>query len=153
MSRRVLITDTTWVAVFDGGRAATFENEGFDDAPNLRYLFGARVDNPPAHEQADDRPGRFATPAGGHAAAEASDPHETAEVRFVEEYAREIEAAAAAGRFERLVVIAPARLLTLFLASAPHASKRLAGSRAGDFAHAPVDEIERAFREALSDPR
>ncbi|MGD2131388.1 MAG: host attachment protein [Maricaulaceae bacterium] len=153
MSAAAPITTATWVAVFDGGRAATFENEGFDDAPNLRYVFGARTDNPPPREHYADRQGRRPTPAGGRAAIERTDAHEAAETAFIEDYAHEIDAAASAGRFDRLVVIAPGGLMPVFLGAAPHASKLLAATRAGDFAHAPVEEIERAFREALADPR
>jgi protein required for attachment to host cells len=147
------ITEKTWVAVFDGGRAATFENEGFDDAPNLRYVSGARSENLPSRELVSDKPGRYPTPAGGRAATGGADPHEEEEHRFVKDYAGEIESAAKAGRFDRLVAIAPAKLLALFLSCAPLAEGKLAGSRAGDFAHAPVDQIERAFREALADVR
>ena len=141
---------TTWVAVFDGGRASTFENEGFDDAPNLRFVDGSLAGNPPSRDHYSDRQGRRPTPAGSRAAIERTDAHAAAEREFLANYAREIDTAAAAKRFDRLVVVAPAGLLPILLKAAPHARALLAASRAGDFAHAPIEEIERAFLEAVS---
>jgi protein required for attachment to host cells len=150
MTSHAPITQKTWVAVFDGGRAAVFENEGFDDAPNLRFVFGPSNDNPPTHEQGTDKPGRYPTPMGGRAAVENTDLHAQAEQRFVEALAKEVDAAAAGGRFDRLVVIAPSTLLPRFREHAPRASERIVAERAGDFVRAPTDTIERVFREAVS---
>jgi len=143
------ITETTWVAVFDGGRAAVFENDGFDDAPNLRYVSGAQNDNPSTAEQGSDKPGRQRGPGGRREAMGQTDFHALEAERFVDVFAAEIEAAAGAGKFDRLILIAPARQIARFRAQAPQARGRIAGERAGDFAHAPMEEIERAFREAL----
>jgi protein required for attachment to host cells len=172
MASPASIVTKTWVAVFDGGRASAFENEGFDDAPNLRFVFGSENDNPRSHDQGDDKAGRFGSPRGGHAVAKgggasaagptprgahggrssvsSSDPHDKQEMRFVDDFLAEIEAAAATGRFDRLVAIAPGRLLSRLREKAPKATAKLVGSHAGDFAHAPVNKIERAFRDALA---
>ncbi len=166
------ILTRTWVAVFDGGRASAFENEGFDDAPNLRFVFGAGNDNPRSHEQGDDKAGRFDSPRGGQSVAKggggsaagptpkgahggrssvsSTDPHEKQEMRFVDSFLSRLEVAAAAERFDRIVVIAPAALLRHLSEKAPKAAAKLAGSQAADLAHAPLDRIERAFRDALS---
>jgi protein required for attachment to host cells len=139
------ITEITWLVVFDGGRAAVFVNEGFADSPNLRLVFGAENED---RERHDDRPGRYPTPAGGRTAVEAFDRRTEAELRFTDGIAKRLEVAAAEGRFDRLVVVAPAKLLTRFRARAPRA--RIAGELSGDFVHAPIDVIERAFRQALA---
>ena len=62
----------------------------------------------------------------------------------------QVDAAAAGGRFDRLVVIAPSTLLPRFREHAPRASERIVAERAGDFVRAPTDTIERVFREAVS---
>lgn len=150
MASHASILTTTWIAVFDGGRASAFENDGFDDAPNFRFLFGAENNNPSAHEQGRDRPGRFDTPMGGRTAVASVDPHEKSEERFVDAFLSRLEVAAAAGRFDRLVAIAPAALLHRLKERAPKATAKLVGSQAADLAHAPLNRIERAFRDALS---
>lgn len=152
MTSHMPITATTWVAVFDGGRSAVFENEGFDDAPNLRRLFGRTDDNPRAHEQGSDRAGRYATPTGGRAATEITDFHDQREGQFVDALADEIESAARLGKFDRLVLIAPARLARRVRERAPQAAGKVVGERAGDFAHMPIEQIERAFKEAVRTP-
>ncbi len=172
MTSHASILTKTWVAVFDGGRASAFENEGFDDAPNLRFLFGAQNENPRSHEQGDDKAGRFGSPRGGSAVAKGGgasaagptpkgahggrsavaspDPHEKREGRFIDSFLSRLEVAAAADRFDRLVAIAPAELLHRLRDKAPKAAAKLAGSQAADLAHAPLIRIEHAFRAALS---
>ncbi len=149
MTSHAPITETTWVAVFDGGRSAVFENMGFDDAPNLRHVFGGSNENPAAHEQGSDRAGRFSSPNGGRAATEITNFHDQREAEFVDALAAEIENCARQGKFDRLVLIAPAGLTRRLRERAPEASSRIVGERAGDFAHTPMDKIERAFKEAV----
>jgi protein required for attachment to host cells len=171
MTSHASILTKTWVVVFDGGRASAFENEGFDDAPNLKFVFGSENDNPHSHEQGEDKAGRFGAPRGGAAVAKgggasasgpspkgahggrsavsSSDPHDKREARFVDGFLAELEAAARAKRFDRLVAIAPAPLLNRLRDAAPGAAAKLAASHAGDLAHAPVAKIERAFQDAL----
>lgn len=149
MASHASILTRTWVVVFDGGRASAFENEGFDDAPNLRFVFGSELENGRSHELGRDRPGRFETPMGGRTAASSTDHHDKEEARFVDAFLAELEAAAHAKRFDRLVAIAPGALLHRLKDKAPAAAGKLAGSYAGDLAHAPVAKIERAFQDAL----
>jgi protein required for attachment to host cells len=144
------ITEKTWLAVFDGGRAVVFENEGFDDEPNLKFVFGPKNNNPPTHEQGTDKPGRYGTPAGPRSSVENADFHELGELKFVETLAKELEAAAKAAKFDRLVVVAPAKLLSPFRQHAPHASARVAAERAGDFIHSPKEALERLFKELVT---
>lgn len=150
MTSKTSIMTRTWVAVFDGGRASAFENEGFDDAPNLRFLFGARNENRSAHDLGRDKPGRFETPMGGRTAVVSPDPHEKSEARFVDSFLSRLEVAAAAERFDRLVALAPAALLHRLREKAPKAAEKLAASQAADLAHAPLTRIEQAFLDALS---
>jgi protein required for attachment to host cells len=144
------ITETTWLAVFDGGRAAVFANEGFADAPNLRFVFGAQSDGAPTRARGTDKPGRYPTPAGGRAAVDNIDRHKAAELRFVDDLAKTLDKAAAEKRFERLVVIAPAKLIARFRTHATVAAARVVAELAGDFVHAPIEKIEQAFRKATA---
>jgi protein required for attachment to host cells len=144
------ITETTWLAVFDGGCAAVFVNEGFADAPNLRFVFGAQNDGAPTRARGSDKPGRYPTPTGARTAVDNVDQHQEAELRFVDDLARTLDKAATEKRFERLVVIAPARLIARFRAHSADAAPRIVAELAGDFVQAPIEKIERAFRTAVA---
>ena len=140
----------TWVAVFDGGHAVVFENEGFDDAPNLRAVFSADNGGAPTRDLGSDRGGRFRTPQGGHAAAETTDLHARQEHAFVEDIAARLEGFAYADKFDRLVVIAQSKWRSLLRHKAPTADARITAFYDGDFARSPVSRIEEAFRAAVA---
>ena len=70
----------TWVLVADGGKAHVFVNEGDALSPRLREVRALGHDNPAAHEQGDDKPGRYHDGRSPHrSAVEMTDPHDEAE--------------------------------------------------------------------------
>jgi len=148
---RATLAARTWVAVFDGGKGAVFENEGFDDAPCLRLVFARRGDHAAA-DRGDDPRGRFLTPNGGRTACGAPDRTAQRELIFVQNFLCTLEARAREDDFDRLVLIAPARWLPLVRAHAPETQARLAAFRDRDLAGATVQRIEAAFQEAVAAP-
>jgi protein required for attachment to host cells len=103
----------TWIAVVDGSRARIFERVGRNgniavvlerDEPQARKRTGEIV---------SDRRGRNTAAPGiaRHAMDPKTTAHEHLEETFVRGIAREIDHAAAANRFDELIVIAPPRAL------------------------------------------
>ena len=135
---------TTWVAVADGGKALLLENTGTDAKPALEVLTKRELENPPNREQGTDRPGRFADRGPGQrSAAEVPDWHEFAEAAFAREFAGLLGRAAREGRYDRLVLIAPDRVIgALRPALAPEASERVILEMRKDLTNHPVPEIE-----------
>jgi protein required for attachment to host cells len=86
----------TWVVAADGERALFFRNDGLDQELRPIPELIERHNVPDTHEMMSDRAG---------------DPHEFQEKRFIEHLARELDAAALARRFDRLIVAAPPRAL------------------------------------------
>jgi protein required for attachment to host cells len=141
---------STWVAVADGGKALLLEAEGPDLAPKLRMIAAAELDNPPTREQGADRPGRYPDPGHGRSAVEATDWHDIAEERFLADFAARLNDAALAGRYDRLVLFAPARALGRIRASLGAAVReRLAAEVDRDLTNHPVPEIAERVREVL----
>lgn len=140
-------TARTWIAVLDGGRAAIFRNEGFDDAPAVSAVL--TMENEKSGEIGRDKPGRSNTPDGGRTAAPFTDQDDKRELAFVDKTLAQIEALARGGRFDRLVLLAPAQWIRRFRELAPTARAKLVAIRIGDFAHARVERIEEAFKQAM----
>jgi protein required for attachment to host cells len=142
-------TARTFVAVLDGGRAAVFHNDGFDAAPALRSVVTLENDNKKARELGRDKPGRFATPNAGRTTAAFTDHHDKRELEFVDGVLSRLEDLARRDQFDRLVLLASAQWIRRFRERAPTARAKLVAIRIGDFAHARVERIEEAFREAM----
>lgn len=141
----------TWVAVLDGARGLILVNEGTALEPRLATHKVYHQDNPSAHEQGRDRPGRYPEP-GGHArsAVEIPDPHKKAEARFVDNIVATLEKAAAAGAFERLIIVAPPVALGEARKAAGAALEaRVVKEIAADWTKMPVPEITSALVKAL----
>lgn len=145
----------TWLAVIDGKSVLIYRNEGFDDAPNLKLVSEERREDAPSRELGTDRPGR--TPAGpgpARSAMEGADLHDQAERAFVRHAADALNAAASAGRFERLVVFADPRSLGRLREMYVDAARaRIVAERPRDLAGQPIDAIEKAFVKALREVR
>jgi protein required for attachment to host cells len=142
---------TTWVVVADGAKALLFVNEGTDAAPLLRVLAKSELENPPTREQGTDKPGRYPDPMGGQrSAVETTNWHTFAEARFVREFAERLNRAALAGRFDRLILAAPPKVLGgLRAALSPQAADRVTAELPSDLTGHPVSEIERLIGKAL----
>ena len=101
-----------WILVGDGEKALVLQNEGDVEYPNLRKRQVFEQENPPTHEQGADRPGRMAdTGVGQRSALDDADWHTLAKDDFAKEIAAKMYAAAHAGKFQKLVVVAPPHVL------------------------------------------
>lgn len=141
----------TWAAVADGGKALLLVNDGTDAEPVLTVLKKTELENPPTREQGSDRAGRLPGPGGGPLSAmETTDWHELSEVHFVSEFAERLNRAAGRGNFERLILVAPPKVLGQLRAAL---SDRVAGMVAAeigsDLTKHPVDQIEQHIAKAL----
>jgi protein required for attachment to host cells len=101
------------VLVGDGARAVFFKNTGTVLNPNLVVERVLEQENPPTREQGTDRPGRRA---GGdsetvRSAIEPTDWHQLAEDRFATDIAAALYRSAHANRFQRLIIVAPPKVL------------------------------------------
>lgn len=141
----------TWVAIADGAKALITENTGSRGKPRLAVLGKREIEVPPARDQGSDRPGRFADAGPNQrSAAEATDWHEFAEERFAAEFAAVLNKAAAAGRFDRLVLIAPDRVIGRMRPSlAAGVAERIVAELHKDLTNHPLPEIESQVGEAL----
>lgn len=104
----------TWVVAADGERALFFHNDGIGKGLQPIPELIERHSVPDTHEIMSDRAGnRSGGPgsAGSGATLPRNDPHEFAEKRFIEHLAKELNQAALAKKFDRLIVAAPPRAL------------------------------------------
>lgn len=101
-----------WVVVADGEKALFLRNEGDADYPNLQVFREMEQDNPPTREQGTDRPGRVHESAGpGRSSVEPTDWQQLGKERFAKEIADRLYKYAHANRFEKLVIVAPPKVL------------------------------------------
>ena len=102
------------VFVGDGTRAVFLRNRGSIQKPDLAVEAVLRQADPPTREQGSDRPGRVHQRLGAaRSALESTDWHRLAEERFAVVIADALYRLAHANRFDRLIVIAPAKVLLL----------------------------------------
>jgi protein required for attachment to host cells len=133
------------VLVGDGQKALFLRNKG--TAHRLRLVVEKVLerDNPPTREQGTDRPGRSGASVGvARSALEETDWHDIAEERFAGELAEALYRHAHANLFEKLVIIAPPRVLGN-LRKVLHAEviARVTGEIPKELTSHPVAEIER----------
>jgi len=141
----------TWVAVADGGKALLLVNTDTDATPVLRVMDAQALDNPPARDQGTDRPGRMPDQGAHRSAVETTDWHDIAEARFLKGFAERIDRAAQADRYDRMVLIAPPRVLgDLRAALSAPARRRIAAEIPHDLTHHRVDQIEARVAAALT---
>lgn len=142
-----------WIAVADGRKAILLENLGGALNPKLRVLSTEEIVNPPSRDHGADRAGRMNDGRSGgmrRSAVEATDFHQLTEDRFVAAFAASLDAAAAAGAFDRLVIAAPpAALGVLRAALSDRVKARLALEVDSDLVNHPVAEIERRIAAAF----
>jgi protein required for attachment to host cells len=110
--RKTSIPHDALVFVGDGTRALFLRNRGTFQKPDLAVEAVLRQENPPTREQGMDRPGRVHGRVGPQrSAVEDTDWHRLAEDRFAAEIATALYRLAHANHFQRLIVVAPARVL------------------------------------------
>ena len=137
----------TLVMVADGSKMLLFRNEGDPAYPRLALEEQAKLDNPAGRDQASDAPGRaFSSIGTARSAVEQTDFHQQAEDRFAADAVALLNARALAGDYERLIIVAPPRMLGEMRKHYHKAlEERLTGEIAKDLTgHHPPD-IEKAI--------
>ena len=133
------------VLVGDGQKALFLRNRGNALHVDLVVERILEQDNPPTREQGTDRPGRsIASPGVARSAMEEVDWHHLAKERFASELAEALHRHADANRFEKLVIIAPPKILGN-LRRALHAEvvDRIAAEIPKELTSHPISEIEK----------
>jgi len=133
------------VLVGDGRKALFLRNRGNPQRVSLVVEQILERDNPPTREQGTDRPGRASASVGAaRSAMEEADWHQIAEERFAGELSEALYRHAHAGRFDKLVIIAPPKVLgdlrKLFHAEV---AERIVAEVPKELTSHPVAEIER----------
>jgi protein required for attachment to host cells len=107
------VSHDSLILVGDGQKALFLRNRGNAQRIDLVVERIFEQDNPPTREQGTDRPGRsIASPPGvARSAMEEVDWHHIAKERFASELAEALYRHALANRFEKLIVIAPPKIL------------------------------------------
>ncbi|WP_342361568.1 host attachment family protein [Terrarubrum flagellatum] len=135
------------VLVGDGGRALFFRNVGSPAKPRLEVEDVFENDNPATRDQGADQPGRAHASVGARRSAmEQTDWHRLAEEQFAGEIAGMLYRQAHRGGFERLVIVAPPKVLGDLRKSA-HAevADKIVAEIPKDLTSHPIPEIERAL--------
>jgi protein required for attachment to host cells len=133
------------VLVGDGRKALFFRNKGDALHPNLVVERVLDRENPPTDEQGTDQPGRTLGPPGpAKSAVEPTDWHHLAEERFAKDIAAALYRRAHAGRFDKLVVVAPPKVLGV-LRKEMHkeVTARITAELPKELTSHPVSEIEK----------
>ena len=140
-----------YVMVADGRKMLFFRNEGDSEYPNLVVEEQDFHPNPADRDQGSEEPGRTFSGQGmgARSAYSEADHHQMEEDRFAKEAAQLLNNGALAGRFDKLVVVAPARTLgELRRHYRPEVSQRLLGELAKDLTSHTVPEIEKLLSAA-----
>ena len=137
-------TETEWALVADA-QHARFLARHLPAGPWVEHKSEAiEIDNPRSHEQGSERPGRSHESAttARHAIEPRSDPHRAAKQSFAHRLTERLEAAAEAGRYARLLLVAPPAFLgDLRAALGDQARRRLSGSLDKDLTQQPLAGI------------
>ena len=134
----------TWILVADGARAHVVANAG--PGTGLKVVPGSdiRVELLPTRAIGTDRPGRAQESVGGarHAIAPRVDWHQQQKEQFARAIARKMDAGAARGRFEKLILVAPPQTLgEIRAALKPETMKRVAAEINKDLTQVPIPEL------------
>lgn len=142
---KVKIREGDWVVVCDGRKALILENIGDGKFPNLHTHEVTEHEMLSTHALGTDAPGRVQPSVGtAMSAVEQTDWHRDSERVFLEQLAARLDAAIAAGRPKKLIVIAPPRALgTLRQAFSPAVRAAVETEIAHDYVKLPVGEIEK----------
>jgi protein required for attachment to host cells len=140
----VKIPHDAWILVGDGKKALILRNQGDQVHPNLVLERRFDQENPPTHEQGSDRPGRTNDAFGNRSAYENADWHQLEESRFAKELADELYRSAHQGAFDKLIVVAPPRVLGILREKFhPEVRERILGELDKTLTQHPVPDIER----------
>tara|TARA_R110002096_G_scaffold97487_5_gene217285 strand:- start:1298 stop:1750 length:453 start_codon:yes stop_codon:yes gene_type:complete len=141
------IPHNAWVFVGDGEKALLFINDGDDVHPNLITMAVEEQENPRTEEQGTDKPGRVNDGMNLHrSAVEQTDWHRIEQDRFAAAMADRLYKAAHRGEFDKLIVVAPPRILgELRHAFHKEVQDRIVVEVNKNLTNHPVHEIERVL--------
>lgn len=139
------IAHNALVLIGDGQKALFLRNKGTAHQVRLELEQVMEQDNPATREQGTDRPGRSVASVGtARSAVEEVDWHHIAKERFASDIAQALYQHAHANHFEKLVVIAPAKVLgTLRKAFHAEVADRVVGEISKELTSHPISEIEK----------
>lgn len=145
----------TWILLADGQSARGYECRNGNGATTAvpDFTFEAAETHGFSRDLKSDKPGRaFATSGSRRAAIEPrKDPHQLAKEKFAERLAAALEKASGDGRFKRLVVVAPPRMLgALRRCFSPHLSEMVVGELAKDLNKLDPAMLAKQFRNLLA---
>ncbi len=146
------LTKGTWVLIADGEKALFLRNDLDEMNPDLNVVRIASQDNPPNHEQAANRPGRVHEAVGaGRSAYADTDWHRLAKDRFADELAEILYSQAHSGAFQRIVLVAPPRVLgELREKMHKEVADRVVAELHKTLTNHPLDKIETMLRDELA---
>ncbi|WP_395019405.1 host attachment protein [Dongia sp.] len=132
-----------WLVVADGQRATVYHNSGPGKGLEIIRGLGGHQEVPPSREIVSDAPGRNRGVGGGAAPMDGgANPHELEEKRFTESLAEEVNRAALAKQFDRLILAAPPRTLGILRKSlSSHATGRVIAELDKDLTKASRDDL------------
>lgn len=133
---------TIWYLIADGARARVVHRQEFASGYTTELELESIEAHRPSREIGSDRPGRVgesASPAR-HAMEPRQDPHEAAKKAFLHEVAAALDRID--GNFDRLVLVAPARVLPeLRAALPPRLREKVSEELAKDLTRTPIGEL------------
>lgn len=135
----------TWVLIADGEKALFLENRTDGEDPFFEVIREEEQDNLPTREQAANRPGRNNDGPGDHRSAlDDTDWHQLAKDRFAHELADILYRQAHKGRFDKIVLVAPAKTLgELRQQLHKEVADKVVGEVSKTLTNHPLDEIEK----------
>ena len=139
------ISHNTLMLIGDGRKALFLRNKGTPQRLNLEVEQVLEQENPATREQGTDRPGRSIQSVGtARSAMEQADWHYLAEERFAGTIAEALYRLAHGNRFDRLVVVAPAKVLgNLRQAFHAEVAERIVAEIPKELTSHPIPEIEK----------
>ena len=136
------------VLIGDGQKALFLRNKGTAHQVKLEVEQILQQDNPATRDQGTDRPGRSVASVGtARSAVEEVDWHHIAKERFAGEIAEALYRHAHDNRFDKLVVIAPAKVLgNLRKAFHAEVTDKIVGEISKELTSHPIPQIEKLDR-------
>jgi protein required for attachment to host cells len=140
---------TVWLAIADGEHAR-FVSADANNALHTQHSLDSISAHQESRDLGTDRPGRSfeSGTTGRHAFTPRHDPHELEKAKFAHLVARQLEADAGEGKFDDLVLVAPAHVLAEIRdALDVETAARVVGTLAKDLTKVPDHELWPHVRE------
>ena len=140
-----------WVLIADGEKALFLRNDLDEINPDLNVVRIEEQENPADSEQGTDKPGRMQdTGVQQMSSMQETDWHQLAKDRFADELAEMLYKYAHKNAFERIVLIAPPRVLgELRDKMHKEVSSRVVADMPKDLTNHPLDKVEKLLKSEL----